>query len=56
MKRIFLTMAIFSSVAAFSQTITLDKIYSGYYRGKGIAGIASMKDGNHYAVIERGEL
>ena len=39
---------------AFSQTITLDKIYSGYYRGKGIAGISSLKDGEHYAVIERG--
>lgn len=42
---------IVQNVAA--QTITLDKIYSGYYRGKGIAGIASMKNGENYAVIER---
>lgn len=47
-------------VAAFfvqqigAQTITLDKIYSGYYRGKGISGIASMKNGENYAVIEPG--
>jgi dipeptidyl-peptidase-4 len=38
---------------AFAQEITLDKIYSGYYRGKGISGIASLKDGENYAVIER---
>lgn len=37
----------------FSQEITLDKIYSGYYRGKGIAGIASLKNGENYAVIEK---
>ncbi|MFT3920685.1 S9 family peptidase [Cloacibacterium sp.] len=39
---------------AFAQEITLDKIYSGYYRGKGISGIASLKDGENYAVIEQG--
>lgn len=38
---------------AFAQEITLDKIYSGYYRGKGISGIASLKDGENYALIER---
>ena len=38
---------------AFAQEITLDKIYSGYYRGKGISGISSLKDGENYAVIER---
>ena len=32
---------------AFAQEITLDKIYSGYYRGKGISGIASLKDGEN---------
>ena len=37
-----------------AQEITLDKISSGYYRGKGIAGIASLKNGENYAVIERG--
>ena len=36
----------------FSQEITLDKIYSGYYRGKGISGIASLKNGENYVVIE----
>lgn len=37
-----------------AQSITLDKIYSGYYRGKGIAGISSLKNGENYAVIEQG--
>ncbi|QCX53657.1 S9 family peptidase [Elizabethkingia sp. JS20170427COW] len=41
----------FHSVSA--QEITLDKIYSGYYGGKRIAGINSLKDGENYAVIER---
>lgn len=54
MKKLFISAAVFAFTVAFSQEITLDKIYSGYYRGKGIAGIASMKDGNHYAVIEQG--
>ncbi|AZB22616.1 S9 family peptidase [Kaistella haifensis] len=54
MKKIFLSVSILVSVATFSQEITLDKIYSGYYRGKGIAGIASLKNGENYAVIERG--
>ena len=55
MKKLILTLglvAIFQNVAA--QEITLDKIYSGYYRGKGIAGIASMKNGENYLVIEQG--
>ncbi len=54
MKKIFLSVSILVSAASFSQEITLDKIYSGYYRGKGIAGIASLKNGENYAVIERG--
>lgn len=37
---------------SFAQEITLDKIYSGYYRGRGIAGIASLQNGENYAVIE----
>ena len=53
MKKILFTIAVFASVSFFSQEITLDKIYSGYYRGKGISGIASLKDGENYAVIER---
>ncbi len=36
-----------------AQEITLDKIYSGYYRGKGIAGIASLNDGENYTTIEK---
>lgn len=44
-------IAAFYSVCA--QEITLDKIYSGYYRGKGIAGIATLKNGENYATIER---
>lgn len=53
MKKILFTIAVFASVSFFSQEITLDKIYSGYYRGKAISGIASLKDGENYAVIER---
>lgn len=37
-----------------SQEITLDKIYSGFYRGQGIAGISPLKTDDYYAVIERG--
>jgi dipeptidyl-peptidase-4 len=39
-------------MSIFAQEITLDKIYSGYYQGKGISGIASLKNGENYAVIE----
>lgn len=53
MKKVLLSLSVVFSVAAFAQTITLDKIYSGHYRGKGIAGIASLKNGENYAVIER---
>lgn len=52
MKKLFLSLSLAVSIAAFAQEITLDKIYSGYYRGKGIAGIASLKNGENYAVIE----
>lgn len=54
MKKLVLSLAILASLSALSQEITLDKIYSGYYRGKNIAGIASLKNGENYAVIERG--
>ncbi|MGA9211916.1 DPP IV N-terminal domain-containing protein [Kaistella sp.] len=54
MKKILVSITILTSVAYFSQEITLDKIYSGYYRGKGISGIASLKNGENYAVIESG--
>lgn len=51
----FFTYAVLVAGFAFAQAqeITLDKIYSGYYRGKGIAGISSLKNGENYAVIER---
>ncbi len=55
MKKLLLTLtlaAAFYNISA--QEITLDKIYSGYYRGKGIAGITSMKNGENYLVIEQG--
>ena len=55
MKKLLLTLslvAVFQNIAA--QEITLDKIYSGYYRGKGIAGITSMKNGENYLIIEQG--
>ncbi|MDQ0475538.1 S9 family peptidase [Chryseobacterium sp. MDT2-18] len=54
MKKILFSISILTSVAYFSQEITLDKIYSGYYRGKGISGISSLKNGENYAVIEPG--
>jgi dipeptidyl-peptidase-4 len=57
MKKLLLTLTVavaFHNVSA--QEITLDKIYSGYYRGKGIAGITSMKNGENYLVIEPTEL
>lgn len=52
-KTITLAMGLLMSGFLFSQTITLDKIYSGHYRGKSIAGISSLKNGENYAVIER---
>ncbi len=54
MKKIFISLSLLTSVAFFSQTITLDKIYSGYYRGKGISGISSLKNGENYVIIEPG--
>ena len=54
MKKILFSISILASVAFFSQEITLDKIYSGYYRGKGISGISSLKNGENYVVIEQG--
>lgn len=55
MKKFFISAAIFAFTHSFfGQEITLDKIYSGYYRGQGIAGIASLKNGENYAVIENG--
>ena len=54
MKKFLFSISILTSVAYFSQEITLDKIYSNYYRGKGISGISSLKNGNHYVVIEQG--
>lgn len=55
MKKFILTLTILAAFQNISaQEITLDKIYSGYYRGKGIAGITSMKNGENYLVIEQG--
>ncbi|MBW8361165.1 MAG: S9 family peptidase [Kaistella sp.] len=53
MKKILISLSLIASFTVFGQEITLDKIYSGYYRGKGIAGIASLKNGENYAVIEQ---
>ena len=53
MRKLLLSVALFATVYTINaQEITLDKIYSNYYRGKGIAGIASLKNGENYAVIE----
>lgn len=52
-KIVILALGLFLSVNAYKgQEITLDKIYSGYYRGKGIAGISPLKTDDYYAVIE----
>ncbi|MCZ2084116.1 MAG: S9 family peptidase [Flavobacteriales bacterium] len=53
MKKLLFSISILTSVAFFSQEITLDKIYSGYYRGKGISGISSLKNGENYVIIEQ---
>lgn len=36
-----------------AQEVTLDKIYSGKYYPKGIEGIASLRNGEEYAVIDQ---
>ncbi len=53
MRKIIVSLCLFGTLALYGQEITLDKIYSGYYRGNGIAGIASLKNGENYAVIEQ---
>lgn len=55
-KKVFLPVVLMTAIFSQNikaQEITLDKIYSGYYRGKGIAGIASLNDGENYATIEK---
>lgn len=52
MKKILFAAAFMAFSTLYAQEITLDKIYSGYYRGKGIAGISSLKSGESYAVLE----
>lgn len=54
MKKLLFILAAAVTIQTSAQEITLDKIYSGYYRGKGIAGITSMKNGEDYLVIEPG--
>lgn len=56
MKKLVLSIAVLTAFNAFAQEITLDKIYSGYYRGKNINGISSLKNGDSYAVIEPGSI
>ncbi|MCL1668992.1 S9 family peptidase [Elizabethkingia ursingii] len=53
-KKIFglLSIAVVAFHGVSAQEITLDKIYSGYYRANGITGIASLNDGENYATIE----
>ncbi len=51
-KSIILLLTIFSASTFFAQEITFQKIYSGYYYGKNIAGIKSLKNGENYATIE----
>lgn len=55
-KKILVSVVMMTAVLSQNinaQEITLDKIYSEYYRGKGIAGIASLNDGENYATIEK---
>ena len=52
MRKFFISLCLFGTLTFSGQEITLDKIYSGYYRSNGIAGIASLKNGENYVVIE----
>ncbi|MBA5246521.1 S9 family peptidase [Marnyiella aurantia] len=52
MRKLFISLCLFGTLTVSGQEITLDKIYSGYYRSNGIAGIASLKNGENYVVIE----
>ena len=52
MRKFFISLCLFGTLTVSGQEITLDKIYSGYYRSNGIAGIASLKNGENYVVIE----
>src|SRR5690606_17910512 len=52
MRKFFISLCLFGTLTLSGQEITLDKIYSGYYRSNGIAGIASLKNGENYVVIE----
>ena len=52
MKSIILSIALCFFSITLSQEITLNKIYSGYYKTQGIHSINSMNDGEHYSVLE----
>ncbi|MBP0613612.1 S9 family peptidase [Chryseobacterium sp. cx-311] len=52
MRKFFISLCLFGTLTVSGQEITLDKIYSGYYRSNGIAGIASLKNGENYVVIK----
>lgn len=53
MKRILLGIACITlGLPANAQEISLEKIWSGYYRPQLIAGMSSMKDGRHFLSIE----
>ena len=51
-KHLVFLLFIFLAQSTFSQEITFQKIYSGYYYGKNIAGIKSLNNGEMYATIE----
>ena len=51
-KSILILVFTFTSQIFFSQEITFQKIYSGYYYGKNIPGIKSLANGENYATIE----
>lgn len=57
MKKVLIKLSIALGIFCFSnsyaQKITLDKIYSGYYRTQSIENINSMNDGVHYSVLEQ---
>ena len=52
MKSIILSIALCFFSITLGQEITLNKIYSGYYKTQGIHSINSMNDGEHYSVLE----
>lgn len=53
MKKFICVILASMSLIGYGQEITLQKIYSGYYRGNNISNIISMNDGERYTVLHQ---